>query len=356
MNRADYFLGANAPTGFYSLYDSFIDVENGGTLYIIKGGPGCGKSSFMKKIGESLQNDGRFVEFIHCSADPDSLDGIYIPDLDTAYVDGTSPHVIEPKYPAAAEQYINLGQFYDCAAIRECRDEIIKINHEYTSLYKRAYRLLSAADSVNSEIRTSVYGNDVLRKIKKRAKGIVSREIKRTGREDGKATPRFIDSFGCKGSVCLWDTVSGCKRVYTLDNNYGFAHYMLSEIAAAAVSAGYDVVLCLSPEHPEEIRHVIIKELSLAFVSTSRGNPYKGESCRHIRLDALVAPERLKALRGRLRFSAKIAESLLDEAEKVLKGAKALHDELEGIYNPYVNFKGVYDLADEHLLALRNKK
>lgn len=354
MNRADYFLGANSPSGFYSLYDSLIDIENSDTLYIIKGGPGCGKSSFMKKIADRLQNDGYFVEYIHCSADPGSLDAIYMPELKTAYVDGTAPHVIEPKYPAAVEQYIDLGQFYDCGALRLHKEKIIEINREYKELYKRAYSLIAAADSINAEIHSAVCSEGVLRRIEKRAKGIITREIKKTGGAPGRIARRFIDAFSCQGSTCRWDTVESlCGRVYTLDNNYGFSCYMLSYIAQAAVAAGLDIILCPSPEHPEEIRHLLIEGLSLAFVSTSKAAPYEGEPYRHIRLDALIAPEKLKAARGRLRFSSKIAESIMEEAETVLKDAKTLHDELEAIYNPHVDFKGVYTLADEHFLKAK---
>lgn len=88
-----YFLGSNSHDGFYSLYDDFVNDENG-FFYVIKGGPGCGKSSFMKKIATNLQQKGYRAEYIHCSGDPDSLDGVYFPKLKTGFVDGTAPHAI----------------------------------------------------------------------------------------------------------------------------------------------------------------------------------------------------------------------------------------------------------------------
>lgn len=87
-----YFLGANSYNGFYSLYDSFTSLPEIKRLYIIKGGPGCGKSTFMKAIATAANEAGYDVERVLCSADPDSLDGIYIPGLHIAYVDGTAPH------------------------------------------------------------------------------------------------------------------------------------------------------------------------------------------------------------------------------------------------------------------------
>jgi len=90
-----FFLGSNSAQGFYSLYDDLTD--RGEFLWILKGGPGCGKSSFMKKIGEAASAAGLEVEYIQCSGDPGSLDAVKIPALKTAYMDGTAPHGTVPN-------------------------------------------------------------------------------------------------------------------------------------------------------------------------------------------------------------------------------------------------------------------
>ena len=113
-----FFLGANSPGGFYSLYDQLIDREQAEELYILKGGPGCGKSSLMRKVGSAMEERGLAVEYIDCSGDPDSLDAVVIPALKTAVVDGTAPHVVEPKYPGLVESYVNLGNCYDREGLR----------------------------------------------------------------------------------------------------------------------------------------------------------------------------------------------------------------------------------------------
>lgn len=88
-----YFLGANSPTGFYSLYDQLIDPAAAEDIFILKGGAGCGKSSLMRKVARAMEDKGLAVEYIQCSGDPESLDGVVIPALKTAIVDGTAPHV-----------------------------------------------------------------------------------------------------------------------------------------------------------------------------------------------------------------------------------------------------------------------
>ena len=93
-----YFLGANTYNGFYSLYPDFTSSGTIDRLYILKGGAGCGKSSFMKSIAKAAENNGINTEKILCSGDPQSLDGLFIPTLKLAYVDGTAPHAAVTKF------------------------------------------------------------------------------------------------------------------------------------------------------------------------------------------------------------------------------------------------------------------
>lgn len=95
-HKVQYFLGANAPDGFYSLYPELIDLERARAVYILKGGPGCGKSTLMRRVGERMEQAGLETEYILCSGDPDSLDGLVLPQLETAIVDGTAPHAAAP--------------------------------------------------------------------------------------------------------------------------------------------------------------------------------------------------------------------------------------------------------------------
>ena len=49
------------------------------------------------------------TEYILCSGDPDSLDALLLPQLGVALVDGTAPHVVEPKYPGVVDRYVKHG-------------------------------------------------------------------------------------------------------------------------------------------------------------------------------------------------------------------------------------------------------
>lgn len=347
-----FFLGANSALGFYSLYDDFAKPQDGVFLHVLKGGPGCGKSSFMKRIGKAAEGAGLDVEYIHCSGDPDSLDGVYIPALRTAYADGTAPHVLDPIYPGAGGSYLDLGAFYDSSALRGRLDELSLLNKSYKDGYAKAYRLLRAAGSVSLSPAPELLTDGIAAAVRRRAAGMAARELGR-GSGSGRVTRRFISAITCKGDIFAADTVTAlCPRLCELDNELGFAQLYLDELAARAGAAGFDIILCPDCLTPEKIRALLIPEKGIAFAACARRTPRFEAPYRHIRLDALADTETLRRLRPSLRTAEKLRAALISEAEEALLQAKSLHDVLEQLYNPYVDFEGVYSLCRRHLDAL----
>ena len=155
-----YFLGANAPGGFYSLYDQLLPRGEARAVYILKGGPGCGKSTLMRWVGQTMAEEGLPTETILCSGDPDSVDGVYVPAWQVAYVDGTAPHVREVPFPAASGAYLDLGQFYRCEELVPKLPELMRLTERYRAHYARAYDELRQAKALHDELE-SVYNPHV---------------------------------------------------------------------------------------------------------------------------------------------------------------------------------------------------
>jgi hypothetical protein len=348
MSQLQYFLGANSPTGFYSLYHELMPTDRAEAVYILKGGAGCGKSSFMRRVARHAEASGLDTVLIPCSGDPDSLDGVILPQRNIALVDGTAPHVVEPKLPGVVESYVNLGDCYDRKALAPLRREIADATSRYQGHYKRVYRCLDAASQLQRDNRELLLTEGVQERLVKRAEGIISREIRKNGGENGEVTHRFLSAVTHRGKVYLWDTVSAqAKRVYELADNYGLAHELLSPILTAAAAAGWDVTACPDPMAPERLAHLIIPGLGLAFVSTTEEEPLPLHSHRRLRLDTMADRELYRTSRPRLRFTKKVASALEAEAISGLSQAKEAHDQLESLYNPHVDFERVYAMADD---------
>ncbi len=352
---AHFFLGANTPNGFYSLYDQLMTKNSPYAVIILKGGPGCGKSSLMRHVAKGLEEP---VEYIHCSGDPDSLDAVLFPRLHTVIVDGTAPHVIEPRYPGVLDSYVNLGACYQTDSLLEHQAEICTCSDRCSAQYQRAYRILSAAQQMTDPLPTSALSSPAVSKMKKRIRVIASRELKKKSNTTapGTITKRLLGGITYQGYLCRFDTVDAlCTRVYTFVDPYGLAHSSLHFLLETALAAGYDVICCPAPLEPERIEHLLIPELSLAFITSTDTLPYEGRPVRKLRFDHLIDSDWLKSNRARLRFHKKMSRILTEDAIAAFAEAKRLHDELESLYNPYVSFDEVYRIADQLKEILKQK-
>ena len=233
---------------------------------------------------------------------------------------------------------MDLGRFYDLPAAKAQAGEVKRHTRDYQDAYGRAYRCLKAARQVELDTVAEVSRSFDRQRAARRFSGIMARELRDRGSGTGKITRRFLGSLTHRGPVWRFDSVETlCPKVYELEDSYEQAGPLLAALCEEAARRGYDVVACPSPEEPGRLEHLLIPELGVAFVTSRPGMAYPGKPYRRVRLDALSHPEN----KARLRFRARMAGVLREEGVAALQEAKAAHDLLEGVYNPYVDFEGV---------------
>ena len=145
------FPGGNTSRGFFSFYD-YIIPEDAERIFVIKGGPGTGKSSFMRTIGEEFLKLGYDVELHYCSSDNKSLDGVVIKKANVALLDGTAPHIVDPKHPGAVGEILNLGEYWDEPRLVKDKYYIINCNKQIKMRFESAYRYLGAAKEMQDDM------------------------------------------------------------------------------------------------------------------------------------------------------------------------------------------------------------
>ncbi len=89
------FFGASTIDGSVNYIDNI--TENVETRYFIKGRPGTGKSTFMKRLAGAANAAGFDTEVYYCSFDEKSLDMVLVPELSFCVFDSTAPHEMFPK-------------------------------------------------------------------------------------------------------------------------------------------------------------------------------------------------------------------------------------------------------------------
>jgi len=348
MMSVSFFMASNSGKGFFSLFDEIHSPHEGWRLYIIKGGPGTGKSSIMKKIADIADKKGYYYEKIFCSSDPDSLDGVIIPSLKVSVADGTAPHVIEPKYPGVSEITVNLGECWDEKLLRKNAEHIITLIDCNKALHKQSSRYVSAASASLNDNYKLLSAAILEEKAINFATRFVNRHVE-CQNACGNETRRLINAVSPKGIITLYDTaLSLCDTIISISDDYSFvSHIVMEKIRSYALANGADVITCLNPVNPTGYPcHVILKKERIGFFTSDSYSAFKTFASRNINAKRFVDETVYKAHKKRIVFNSKIADNLMDESISILSKAKYVHDEIEKYYISAMDFDKVNSISD----------
>ena len=83
-----YFPVGNTSKGFVNYFDGIVApwVDNK-RVFVLKGGPGVGKNTFMNLFSKRARERGYAVEHFHCASDANSLDAVHIPSIGVTMLD-----------------------------------------------------------------------------------------------------------------------------------------------------------------------------------------------------------------------------------------------------------------------------
>lgn len=343
---ADFFLGTTTPAGFKGYFDTLCR-ENDRRLYLIKSGPGCGKSTLMKRLADRA--DGP-VERIHCSSDPDSLDGVILYKQNAAVVDATAPHSMEPAAPGAVETVVSLYHTLDAEKLRAHRAEIDELLRRYGCLRSRAARYLASAGGLLLDSRRAAACSTNFEKARSYAQRLAGRLLPQTGGQGGEQL-RFLSGITPQGPIFYEDTVRALagKRIVIFQDEYGaVSRLILETLRAEALARGHRVIVCPCAMHPEDkIDHLLIPALGLAFLTSNSWHPMHFAGQKNVHATRFTDTAHLANFRSRLRFNRKAAAELLEQTVSLMAQAKTCHDELEEYYRPAVDFAAVGAAAEQ---------
>ena len=342
-DSVDFFLGTTTPAGFKGYFEP-LRREPGMQMYLIKSGPGCGKSTLMKRLAVKAEQKGEPIQRIHCASDPDSLDGVIFLDKRAAIVDATAPHVMEPDAPGAEEQVVSLYHTLDADALHAHADEVKRLFAQNTALRSRAARYIASAGSLLLDSRRAEACSANFEKVRRYVKRLCTRLLPRT---EGTASEelRLLSAITPKGMVFYRGTVEAlADRYVVFRDDYGAVSRLLLElIRAEALARGYHIITCPCAMHPEDqIDHIFIPALRLAFLTDNLWHPIQLPGVQAVRC---VDRENLSGFRARLRFNDRAASELIDQAVALMAQAKNCHDELETYYRAAVDFDQVNAVA-----------
>ena len=348
-----FFYGANRQSGYCSLYSELYNPFEKGNHIILKGGPGTGKSTLMKKIAKKLELKGYYVERGYCSADPLSLDAVVAPEINFSIFDGTAPHVFDPTLPGISEHIVNLGVAWDNNYLNKYIGDISELQKRNSSHHKKAASFLRVASQIETEgalICARFTDEDKLDRYVSRLCARYIPENKGAGK--GRVMKRFLSGVTPEGVTVQHNTVVAlAERIFTIEDEYSaVSSYIMERLCSYATDCGYDVYKCVCPLQPDfKTEHIIIPQLKLAFFTQ---NSYHfsingQEQCIHASrfYDKPMYGEQ----KEKLKLYKKAKREFIDEAVNNIAAAKRIHDSLEDYYVNATNFDVINEISEKIL-------
>lgn len=356
-----FFLASNTPQGFFSLFNHLYYPEQDWFCYIIKGGPGTGKSTLMKKIVEVSQKNKIKTELIYCSSDPNSLDAVIFPEIKKCIVDGTAPHTLDPIYPGISDKIINLGDFWNEKKLKKQKHKLLNLFADNKKFHNNSRALLKFIGKIqnikNSIVKNYIRSNVIEEYSEKFFKQFYD-EFKSPNANCAFGhfeKLRFLDAFTPDGHTFFSETINAlcAKGVYIIEDKYDLAaNEFLQKIKLKMIANNFDIISCPHPIAPKDrLRAVLIPSIEVAFIAI---NPLTEKSLfkikktyKKINAERFFDLTALKEHKNSVKFYEKIILELEKDVEINLKKALKNHDEIEKIYSSSMNYSQVDKVSNK---------
>jgi hypothetical protein len=314
----------------------------------------------MRKIGETMLARGFDVEFHCCSSDNNSLDGVVIPAIRVALIDGTTPHIVDPKNPGAVDEIIYLGDFWDETRVRKHKDDILKTNARLKRLYRIAYSALKEAKVIRDEwesyVSESMIANQVNKAVANLLQAIFNGVAPRYERP-AKARHLFATAITPNGIITghVESLLHDVQQLYAICGEPGSGvPQVLARITDMAYSKGLHTQLYHCPFNPANIDLVILPEIKVASMNVHPPHTFDPSSIPNLtamtlNLSAYIDQEKLSIYAHEISSATYRYQACLDRAVSYIRQAKLTHDYMESFYVPAMNFEAINSKRQEIL-------
>lgn len=345
----NFFFGGVTPNGFSTQIAQIINGKEYYT-YILKGGPGTGKSRMMKTIAERCAKD-EDVTCYYCSADPDSLDAVMMHTSKVLVVDGTPPHVSEPRFPGVCQEIVALGQYWDKAVLQGNREKIIKATELNKSMMAGAANYSRALGLICDDTYACAEGFADRKRIEEAAWGFCEGLFENLERRNGRGRQSIcqLSIMTRNGYTTLQGAAGSCRRLCILDDELFAASSMFIDFAAAQIMEyGYDIKLspCLISGRSIS-EHLLIDEISTVLMTSNPLTQITNAKAEHIDCSIYYDKDQMQPYEKHFAANHLLMETISGASREMLEDAKRVHDEMEQYYICAMDFNALDSVCEK---------
>lgn len=355
-----YFAEGNTSRGSVQLYASSIQSLD--HLYVLKGGPGSGKSSLIQAVSEKAIAAGYDIWQIHCARDPESLDGLIIPELHVGIVDGTPPHQIDPLLPGINGTTVDLSAALDSKALQVHRTDMQSLYDQIQQTYEQAYAGFAEALRVHDDWEALYIENMDFDAANRLTEHWIERLLGDHHREQqvSRIDRRFLGAATPRGAVDFVPNLTdGLARRYLIKGRPGSGKStMLKKLVTAVTERGFDVEIYHCGFDPNSLDMVIVRELNFAIFDSTKPHEYFPEREGDEIIDMYekcITPGTDERYTDRIHELQSSYQTAMKRSIALLADAHKLHLELEGYYQREIDWQIVDQLRDRIMQDIFNE-
>ena len=223
-------------------------------------------------------------------------------------VDGTLPHVSEPRFPSVCQEIVGLGQYWDKAVLEKNREKIIKATELNKSMMAGASNYNKALGLICDDTYTCAEGFADRKRIEEAAwsfcDSLFENLERKTGR--GRQSIRQLSVMTRNGYTTLQSAAGSCSKLYILD---------------------------------DEISTILMTSNPLTKITNAKAE--------HIDCSVFYDKDQMQPYEKHFAANHALMDTISGASREMLEDAKLVHDEMEKYYISAMDFEALDGICEK---------